>query len=192
MKKGILCQLFGGNSKVRAGSGVPSLPPTNYKRGTERVLAIVAAVDNPSGSMHTGSQITSDVLWCIVGGSTVSAACLHGDARLAGIRPPSAHTFFCCGKQHGQRPTLASEPPNFQRLHPWHVPSAFPTQPQPPPRHTCCSRASFRDLFQSASAKDDDDELDPETDALTDPNTQDSQADRGAARPSVSSTRGNR
>lgn len=46
---------------------------------------------------------------------------------------------------------------------------------------------------QSASAKGGDgDDLDPETDALTDLNTQDSQADRGTARPSVSSTRGNR
>lgn len=45
---------------------------------------------------------------------------------------------------------------------------------------------------QSTSAKDDGDDLDPETDALTDLHTQDSQADRAAARPSVSSTRGNR
>lgn len=48
-------------------------------------------------------------------------------------------------------------------------------------------------LPQSAGAKGDDDEdLDPETDALTDFNTQDTQNDRGTARPSVSSTRGNR
>lgn len=48
-----------------------------------------------------------------------------------------------------------------------------------------------RSVLQSISPKDDDD-LDPETDALTDPNTQDSQAHYGTARPSVSSTRGNR
>ncbi|CAN0377386.1 unnamed protein product, partial [Ectocarpus sp. 12 AP-2014] len=45
---------------------------------------------------------------------------------------------------------------------------------------------------KSASAQEDEDDVDPETDALTDPNTQDSQAERNAARPSVSSTRGNR
>lgn len=45
---------------------------------------------------------------------------------------------------------------------------------------------------KSVSAKEENDDLEPETDALTDPNTQDSQADRSAARPSVSSTRGNR
>ena len=55
-----------------------------------------------------------------------------------------------------------------------------------------CALIHPTQLRQSASAKEDDDDLDPETDALTDPNTQDSQADRSAARPSVSSTRGNR
>lgn len=44
---------------------------------------------------------------------------------------------------------------------------------------------------QSASANDNE-EVDPETDALTDPITQDSIGDRGLARPTVSSTRGNR
>ncbi|CAM9351382.1 unnamed protein product [Ascophyllum nodosum] len=44
---------------------------------------------------------------------------------------------------------------------------------------------------KSASAKNND-EIDPETDAFTDPNTLDSHADRGLARPSVNSTRGNR